>query len=152
MNNYTIDEVLPHKKPMILIDTLFNYDAESAHCQVNITENSPFYDHHKNGVPSYIGCEYMAQTIAAFAGAHALDKNKEVSIGFLLGTRKYKTLQHYFPLNEQLNINIKELYKEDSGLSVFECEISSSNKALFAQANINVFQPQDARAFIKDNS
>lgn len=152
MNNYAIEDILPHKAPMILIDALTNYDDESACCQVKITTSSPFYDAKKQGVPSYIGSEYMAQSIAAFAGAIALDNNGTVVIGFLLGSRKYKTMLPYFPLDKTLQITIKELYREDSGLRVYECEITDEEANIFAQANINVFQPSDAKAFIKENS
>ena len=152
MNKYAIEDVVPHQAPMILIDSLINYEQESACCQVKITKNSPFYDNEKQAVPSYIGCEYMAQSIAAFAGAQSLDNNGEVVIGFLLGSRKYKALKPYFPLGITLNITVKELYCEGSGLRVFECEISDLAENIYAQANINVFQPSDATAFINENS
>lgn len=151
MNNYDIKQVLPHQAPMILIDTLESYDVDSCRCTVGIKSASPFYDELKKGVPSYIGSEYMAQAIAAFAGAHALDEQDAVQIGFLLGSRKYKTFQPYFKLNEILTITIKELYREDSGLRVFECEILSVENEVLAQANINVFQPNDPDAFIQES-
>ena len=152
MNKYVIEDILPHQAPMILIDPLVEYTDDWACCQVKISTNSLFYDADKQGVPSYIGSEYMAQAIAAFAGAQALNNNKEVSIGFLLGSRKYQALQPYFPLDKTFNITIKELYREDSGLRVFECEIKDSTNTLFAQANINVFQPDDPKAFILENA
>lgn len=151
MNKYTIEDVLPHRAPMILVDSLQEYDRDSARCQVKIATGSPFYNAEKSGVPSYIGCEYMAQTIAAFAGAIALDDKGQVSIGFLLGSRKYKALKPYFHLGQVLDIGVKELYKEDSGLSVFECEISDNQTNILAHANINVFQPNDPLAFIEEN-
>jgi predicted hotdog family 3-hydroxylacyl-ACP dehydratase len=152
MNNYPIEDILPHKAPMILIDSLIEYETNTACCQVNITTQSPFYETKQQGVPSYIGCEYMAQSIAAFAGAQALDNNDTVSIGFLLGSRKYKTFVPYFPLGKTLQITIKELYAEDSGLRVYECEIADTDTNLLAQANINVFQPNDPEAFIEQSA
>jgi predicted hotdog family 3-hydroxylacyl-ACP dehydratase len=151
MNNYDIEQVLPHQSPMILIDSLEYYDVDSCRCNVTITEHSPFYNSDKKGVPSYIGNEYMAQAIAAFAGAHALDANDSVQIGFLLGSRKYKTMCSHFALAEILSITIKELYREDSGLRVFECEIINAENSILAQANINVFQPKDPDAFIQES-
>ncbi len=151
MNNYAITQVLPHQAPMILIDLLEYYDEDTCRCKVEINPASPFYDEFKHGVPSYIGSEYMAQAIAAFAGSHALDKQDDVQIGFLLGSRKYKTFQPYFKVNETLTITIKELYREDSGLRVFECEILSIKSEVLAQANINVFQPKDPDAFIQES-
>jgi len=151
MNKYTIADVLPHKNPMILIDEIGEYDDETCVAQVTITPKSPFYDSNKQGVPSYIGCEYMAQAIAGFAGAQALDIKKPVQIGFLLGSRKYKTFRPYFHLNETLTITLKELYREDSGLRVFDCEIVDQEKVVIAQANINVYQPNDPESFILES-
>lgn len=151
MNKYPIEDVLPHRAPMILIDSLELYDNDSCICQVTITKASPFYDDKLAGVPSYIGSEYMAQAIAAFAGANALDNKNKVTIGFLLGSRKYKTFKPAFLLNTRLTIKVKELYQEESGLSVFECEINDQTPSLIAQANINVFQPDDAEAFINES-
>ena len=150
MNNYRIIDVIPHREPMILIDSLCGYDDDSCTCQLTIKESSAFYDKAKSGVASYIGSEYMAQTIAAYAGAHALDNQQEIAIGFLLGSRKYKTFVPYFKLNSVITIKVKQLYQEDSGLRVFDCEVSDEQQVI-AQANINVFQPQDAQAFLKDS-
>ncbi|MGB1263394.1 MAG: 3-hydroxylacyl-ACP dehydratase [Cognaticolwellia sp.] len=151
MNNYDITQVLPHQSPMILIDSLEHYDSDSCRCTVTIAPESAFFDANKKSVPSYIGSEYMAQAIAAFAGANTLDAQGEVQIGFLLGSRKYKTQRGYFSLGETLTITIKELYREDSGLRVFECEILSAEHEILAQANINVFQPKDPQAFIQES-
>ena len=87
MNNYDITEVLPHQAPMILIDSLEYYDVDSCRCTVAITQKSPFYNELKTGVPSYIGSEYMAQAIAAFAGSGQVGKALMMTIlGLMLAT------------------------------------------------------------------
>lgn len=150
MNNYSIEQVVPHDAPMILIDQLVEYSDESATCSVTITPQSPFYNEQIEGVPSYIGVEYMAQSIAAYAGALANDINEAVKIGFLIGTRKYKTHQTMFCKNSILTIYVHKLYQEESGLSVFECQISE-NKKILCDAKINVFQPEEPLEFIREN-
>ncbi len=143
MNSYTIEQVLPHRQPMILIDCLSHYDEETAVCSVKITETSPFFDTSKKAVPSYIGVEYMAQAIAAFAGADALDAGLEVEIGYLLGSRKYQPTTPWFTLGSELNIHVSRLYEEESGLRVFQCQIKHNDQEL-VDAKINVFLPQRA--------
>lgn len=150
MSNYTIDEVLPHEAPMILINELVDYNSESAMCSVTIKTHSPFYNEHVGGVPSYIGVEYMAQAIAAHSGALAKDTNKAVEIGFLIGTRKYKTHQGVFYNNSVLTVCVEKLYHEESGLSVFECQIHERGK-IVCEAKINVFQPSNPLQFIREN-
>lgn len=149
MKNYAIEALIAHREPMILISRLIDFDETHATCEVDITKDSAFYQPDSNGVQSYIGIEYMAQAIAAFAGVKALEQGKPVDIGFLLGSRKYQCYQTYFKLNETYQISIEELYKETSGLSVFECEISLGERVI-AQAKVNAFQPENPREFLKE--
>ena len=151
MNQYAIADVLAHRPPMILVDQLLDYLAKGGRCRVTITPQSAFYDTDSKGVASYIGSEYMAQTIAAYAGALALDNDKQVKIGFLLGTRKYETFTPLFDLGDELEITVVELIQEESGLSVFDCIIKRAEQVV-AQAKINVFQPDEPEQFLKENT
>lgn len=142
MNNYSVNEVLAHTPPMILIDKLISYDEDGAVCEVTITEQSAFFNATTGGVPSYVGIEYMAQAIAASAGAEDLDNQRNKKIGFLLGSRKYQTFTGWFYRGDVLRIFVSRLHKEDNGLGVFTCRIERSGKVL-AEAKVNVFQPQE---------
>ena len=144
---YAIEEVVPHKHPMILIDELISYDLTKACCQVTITTNSNFYNPVIKSVPNYVALEYMAQSIAAFANANEKDLGGEVAIGFLVSSRKFKVLQGNFSLGMQLQIFVEQLYDEDSGLSAFSCVVKHHEK-IMAEAKINIFQPSDARTFL----
>ncbi|MGB1197797.1 MAG: 3-hydroxylacyl-ACP dehydratase [Thalassotalea sp.] len=149
MTNYSIEQVISHRDPMILISGLNHYDDIRACCWVDINEHSPFYNSALNGVPSYVGIEYMAQTVAAYAGANALDHQQTVKIGFLLGARKMTTKVRSFTKGTRLTVNVEELYREESGLSVFGCSISA-NDEIVAEAKVNVFQPSEPKEFIEE--
>lgn len=149
MTQYSIEAVLPHADPMILLSRLVSYDQDSAVCEVDITADTAFYNEQTQTVASYIGTEYMAQSIAAYAGALALDDNAAVKIGFLIGSRKYKTFSPEFKLGQTLSVSIKKLFQEETGLSVFECNIADG-ELLLAEAKINVFQPEDPVQFLKE--
>jgi predicted hotdog family 3-hydroxylacyl-ACP dehydratase len=135
---------------MILIGGLDEFTNESATCWLDINEQSAFYQKDKSGVPAYIGIEYMAQSIAAFAGAKALEQGKPVQIGFLLGSRKYQQAQNYFNNGSHLKVKIVELHKETSGLGVYSCEISNQ-KNMIASAQVNVFLPNDPKDFVENS-
>ncbi|WP_088332631.1 3-hydroxylacyl-ACP dehydratase [Lacimicrobium sp. SS2-24] len=150
-NHYSIEQVLAHRAPMILLDKLVNYDTESACCQVTIKSVSPFYQPQSRQVPAYVGIEYMAQAIAAFAGANDLDSERDIKVGFLLGTRKYQTEVQGFTRDQQLDIHVTRLYQEESGLSVFECYIMEQERVL-ASAKVNVFQPANPEQFITEQA
>lgn len=147
MTNYSIEQVLPHDHPMILIDELLHYDGDSATCAVTIKPESPLYNPELNGVPSYVGIEYMAQTIAAFANANKLDEGEKVSIGFLVSSRKYTTQLKLYPNGEKFVIRVEKVLMGENGLSVFDCEIRQHDDVVVT-AKINIFQPNDPEAFL----
>ena len=148
---YDIEEVIKHRKPMRLVDELLSFDENSACVKVNISNASEFYQADKQGVPSYIGIEYMAQCIAAKAGANELLSGGALKLGFLLGTRKYKSTVTYFNCGDTLEVKATRVIEGVDGLSVFECTIKNNKEAnILAQAKINVYQPEDPDAYLND--
>jgi predicted hotdog family 3-hydroxylacyl-ACP dehydratase len=147
---YDIEEIIKHRKPMRLVDKLICFDEDSACVSADINEDSEFYQSDKLGVPSYIGIEYMAQSIAAQAGANELANDKGIRLGFLLGTRKYKPNVAYFPRGTRLLIKAEKLLVDAAGLSVFDCTIVAEDQPeiLLAQAKINVYQPEDSTEYV----
>ena len=107
--HHPIESVLPHTAPMILIDSLESYDEISGRCLVTITPQSNFYDPELKQVPSHVGIEYMAQTIAAYANANQVDSGAKVEVGFLVSSRKYKMHCTGFSLNSTLTIEVEKL-------------------------------------------
>lgn len=148
-NTYAIEHVVPHAHPMILIDELLEYDDSKALCQLTITESSNFYNSDTQSVPNYVAIEYMAQSIAAFANANEKDKGGEVSIGFLVSSRKLKVLVKEFSLASTLLVTVEQLYSEENGLSAFDCKIEQADQ-IVVEAKINIFQPNDAKAFLAE--
>ena len=135
----TIETLLPHEAPMILIDKMMSVEALSVHCRVTITDQSPFFDVNDQGVAGWIGLEYMAQTIAAWSGYHSLQKNEKSPIGFLLGSRRYESQRSLFKKGVTLDIFASQLL-EDKGMAVFSCEIKEGETVL-ASSQLNVFVP-----------
>lgn len=141
---YDIEQVVRHRKPMLLIDELINYTDISAQVRVTISEHCEFFNTRLDAVPSYIGIEYMAQCIAAYSGANDLDNDQKPQLGFLLGTRKYKPEVDKFFNGQTLIVLAEEIMSDSNGLSVFLCSITdeaTSNQ--LATAKINVFQPDN---------
>ncbi|MGO2011028.1 MAG: ApeP family dehydratase [Pseudoalteromonas sp.] len=149
MSVYPIETILPHTAPMILIDSLDSYDENNGCCSVTISPQSNFYDADTKSVPSYVGIEYMAQTIAAYANANHIDSGAKVEIGFLVSSRKYKMYNNEFLLNSKLTIKVEKLYSEANGLSAFGCVIQQADKIL-VEAKINVFQPENPEQFLAE--
>ncbi len=136
---YSIEELLPHTAPMILIDQIVAHQEDFIHTIVTIHNESPFFE--SGGVPSYIAFEYMAQTIGIWNGLFARKNNKEPKIGFLLGSRQINLEVSSFKKGDVLNVYGKLQYN-DGEMASFDCWLESDEKKI-AQANLNVFQPKN---------
>lgn len=142
-----IRELLPHDSPMILLDSVVEVRDAGLTAQVTVTPESLFAD--KDGVPAWVGLEYMGQAIAAYAGAHARRRGEPVRIGFLVSTRRYQPGCAYFPLGAQLTVSAESIAESQQGLSVFECSIHGPGIAV--SANLNVYQPDNIEIFMREN-
>ncbi|SEH66219.1 Predicted 3-hydroxylacyl-ACP dehydratase, HotDog domain [Rheinheimera pacifica] len=149
ITGYSIEHVLPHAHPMILLNEFIEADSAHALCRVQISPQSPFYDAALAGVPSYVGLEYMAQTIAAYAGANNLADGDKVQIGFFLGCRKYVPSTTVFAVGTELTVRATQMVTDSSGLSVFDCQIYQQHQ-LLVDAKLNVFQPDDHRSWLTE--
>lgn len=83
----SVQDILPHKAPMVLIDSLVSVGDDSVHCRATIEHENLFFDPAINAVPGWVGLEIMAQSVAAWAGFHAQKANLPPQVGFLLGSR-----------------------------------------------------------------
>ena len=150
-----IADFIPHRAPMILIDKIISHQPDALETEVLITPQSAYFDEHRQAVPNYVGIEYMAQSIAALAGVEAKLRHDKIRVGFLLGSRKLALHTAQYELNRCYRTQVKRLYQEESGLAVFDCQIyllpeaqAQQTPLLVAEANVNVFQPQDTQAYI----
>lgn len=133
-----VRDLLPHDPPMVLLDRVLTCDETSLVAEVTIRPDSLLCG--EDGVPAWIGIEYMAQSVAAHAGAQARLIGAPPSIGYLLGTRSYKSTTGLFALGDTLTIHVETLFT-DMGLGAFACRIDMNGP--IATATINVYQPAD---------
>src|SRR5574341_2405150 len=143
MNIPDIRSLLPHSGPMVLLDRVIAADEESLCAEVRIRQNSLFCN--AGGVGAWVGLEYMAQAIGAYAGYAAKLRGDPIRIGFLLGTRRYQCSQPQFAVGSLLTVYAKRIFQSENGLASFECHIDDENGQL-ATASVTVFQPADAGA------
>jgi predicted hotdog family 3-hydroxylacyl-ACP dehydratase len=143
-----VEELLPHSGDMVLIDEMLEYGEDYGVSGVKVSSSDKFFEESIIGIHAAIGLEWMAQTIAAIAGIRALQENRPVQVGFLLGTRKYEPARNVFKLGEQFVIHVKQLYQEDNGLGAFQCSIHQGEN-LIAEAKLNVFAPDNVEKFLK---
>ncbi len=143
-----IRTLLPHTNKMVLLDRVIAVETDTLSAEVIITAESLFYDKAVNGVGAWVGIEYMAQAIAAWAGYKRLLQGGSVKIGFLVGTRRYETSRSFFAEGSILQIHVRCLLQANNGLASFECTIDEAQLPI-ASATLNVFQPNDLGEFLQ---
>jgi len=138
--NPELKDLLPHREPMILLDRLGQLTEQSLQTFVDIDADTQFLE--GQGVPCYVGLEYMAQTVAAYAGYRALQNGGIVKEGFILGTREVSFTKSYFSLGETLLITCRE-FMSNHEMGVFDCCIySNTSQQCYGSCKLNVFQPE----------
>lgn len=159
LKDISFEDVVPHAKPMALLDNIIEWDTlsntHSLTADVTIRPDSMFCQN--NAVPSWVGMEYMAQAIAALAGIRAREAGEPVKIGFLVGTRRFTCDCPQFEVGTRLRVYIEEELQGDNGLGVFACTLSSDESdslapKTLARANLNVYLPSDAEEFLQQTS
>lgn len=141
-----VADVVPHAGAMRLIDELLQADDEQCVARATVRGTQLFVD--DAGMPGWVGIEYMAQTIAAWAGMQAWRVGRKPGIGFLLGSRRYVCDVAAFPVGSMLTIAARAELIGDNGLGMFSCTLSLDGREV-AQASVSVFKPADARAFLQ---
>lgn len=135
----SIEEWVPHRDKLVLLDEAIEVNAKNAIAKVEIREDSLFCENGK--VPAWVGIEYMAQTMAVYSGGIAKESSSPVSIAFLLGARRYETKRSYFQLGEILMVHITPQMIHDQ-ISSFNCEIKIDSEVV-ATAALTAFKPDE---------
>ena len=153
MTPIPLDELLPHRPPMVLIDSVESFDIETKRltARVTIGENQMFFD--GQGVPNWVAIEYMAQTAAALAGYYDrhVAPGQPVRPGLLLGTRKLDLKLERFEAGKTYRIVAENAFS-DSAAASFVCRIEDDTGETVATANLNAYRPPDMEQFLKEQA
>jgi predicted hotdog family 3-hydroxylacyl-ACP dehydratase len=142
-----IDDLIPHRGVMRLLDGVSAADATSIEALATVPAEAWYLDE-RGAMPAWIGIELMAQAIAALAGLEGRRQGRPPRPGVLLGTRAYRAKAGSFPRGERLRISVRLSDADESGFGAYACEIRGAAGPL-AEATLKVFAPPDFAAFIQ---
>jgi len=140
-----IEEILPHRHGMLLVERIVSWDA--ARATVSASPSAAGWYAEAGGMPSRIGIELMAQAIATHVGVTAWERGEPPKKGVLLGARSYRATQPYFAAGSKLTIDAVKAFSDESGMGAYDATIALDG-AEVAKARILVFEPPDFEAFI----
>lgn len=137
-----------HREPMLLVDKVVGWGDGEVEVQVDPASSSHFADA-RGHVPSWVGLEYMAQAISAYAGLVAWEKGEQPRLGFLLGTRSYQSSVDSFAPEQRLRVVARQILRDESNLVMFDCQIFSGER-LLASAQVKAIQPDNPEDILKE--
>ena len=139
---HVMDAWVPHRGAMSLLETVEHCDDLSIVARVRVPADGLFVD--ADGVPAWVGIEYMAQAVAAWSGARVRGGGGSPRIGYLLGSRRYEARVPVFTVGAELQVFANCELMGDNGLGMFDCRITQDGRVL-ASARLSVFEPPQNR-------
>ena len=135
---HVMDAWVPHRGAMNLLDTVVRCDDQSIEAHVRVPAQGLFAT--PQGIPAWVGIEYMAQAVAAWSGARARTGGGSPRIGYLLGCRRYEAEVPAFEAGAELVVHAQCELTAENGLGMFECRIEQEGRVL-AKGRLSVFEP-----------
>lgn len=115
---WKVEELIPHRPPMVLIDRIESFDAATQTIVASFVGREEWKG-------NWSAIEYMAQTAAALAGALDRERGNGAGAnrpGLLMGTRRMELgLASFVPGQRYLVKAVREF--EDGDMAAFACDI-----------------------------
>ena len=150
---WTVEELLPHRPPMVWLEGVEDFDAAARALVATITPRRGDlpYDARLDGVPGWAAIEYMAQAAAALVGCRdrSQDPSRPPRPGLLLGTRRLELFTDRFAVAQTYRIRVGVEF-EDSETASFGCQIEDAEGRVLATAALNAYRPDNPEKFIKE--
>ena len=137
---HAMDAWVPHRGPMSLLDTVAHCDDDGIEALVRVPATGLFNG--DDGVPAWVGIEYMAQAVAAWSGARARSGGGSPKIGYLLGSRRYEAAVPAFEVGAELRVLAQCELMGENGLGMFDCRIELDGRVV-ASGRLSVFEPPE---------
>jgi predicted hotdog family 3-hydroxylacyl-ACP dehydratase len=147
-------ELLPHKGKMFLLSRVTQHDvhAHTITSEYDVTPDCIFYEEEADGVPTWVGFEFMAQGISAITGITNKELGRRPRPGFILSVRDFRAAVPYLKNGTTIMMKIKEDFRSDKTYS-YNCELfaSRTDTVPAATSTITVMETEDIMSLFKDD-
>jgi predicted hotdog family 3-hydroxylacyl-ACP dehydratase len=137
---YRVEELVPHRGPMSLLDAIVDYGPDWLHASATPRPASAFAL--ATGMPAWVGIEYMAQAASAFAGIEQVQKGIAPAIGLLIGARYYRCMQDLFPFGVTLGVRVKIAMRDTEDFAAYDCRLDLGGREI-AECTLKAYRPRD---------
>jgi len=138
LSDLTLEDLLPHRGPMLLIEKVLEVDATHALTLCRVAQSWPMAD--AKGVHPLILIELAAQTAGVCNGwdrvrTKGLDSDK---MGWLVGIKKTEIFTEYLPLGGEIITSAENRYNFEN-LREVSCE-QRMGDILICKSTLQLFQ------------
>ena len=137
---YRVDEVVPHRGAMSLLDSIDEYGPDWLRATVTPRPGVRFAT--AEGVPAWVGIEYMAQAASAFGGIEQVQQGASPSVGLLIGARYYRCMQDFFPFGTPLTVLATRAMRDAADFAAYDCRLSLAGREI-AECTLKAYRPRD---------
>ena len=147
-----LQTIIPHRGKMLLLTRVNEYNLEERTlcAEYHITGDCLFYDPSVEGVPAWVGFEFIAQAIAAFSGIRDRENGVPPKMGFILSVASMRITLPVFGIGSTVQIRAREIERMDT-MSSFEGEILlEGKKVLYGKLTVMEIDNEQAQAMKKE--
>lgn len=139
-SSFRLEEVLPHRPPMALLDEIVAFDGISRELTAAATIRAEWSE-------NWAAVELMAQAAAALAGSldRLAGQKGAARPGFLLGTRRLTLDISRFEIGRRYLVTARGAFDDDAAAS-FDCDVRDG-ATVVARAVLNAYRPADVDEF-----
>lgn len=127
-------KLIPQRPPIVMVDSFFEADAESATTGLTIHPDNIFCLDGTLQEPGLI--EHVAQSAAAFAGYAPYTRGESPKLGFIGEVKKFKITR--LPQAGEMLITTLKVLGEAAGVTLIAAETSASDETV-ATCQMKIF-------------
>ena len=139
-----LEKLLPHRGNMLLVKSLEYADLKNMRSSAlaELGKDCLFYDRGRNGLPSEISIEIMAQGAGLLYGYREYLQGKSGGeCAMILSIKRYEIFCDTIPADTPLRTT-NEITSEEYPISVCDCELHlAESNILLAHAEITAYKP-----------
>ncbi len=130
-----VEELLPHRAPMLWIDEVVWHEDHSIRCALRIRDQVFV----ANGeVDPVVSIEWMAQTVGALVGLHDRSQRQAPRPGYLIAIPEAEFHVDRFVVGDALELHASRTWGDET-LASFEARVERAG-ALAARAQLSVYR------------
>ncbi len=137
MNNWNIEDLIPHRDRMKLVEEVIDLNDEASVSASVVNDNWPLYN--EGSLNPIILIELVAQTAALAVGNKKIEETGKSISGWLVGVKTAAFLKNEVPLGTRLICEVRRKY-DRANYAVYTGAVKIGEDLIF-ETELQLFSP-----------